>query len=783
MNDIKNTVHDEINIKDVIKTVGKYKYLIFLITFIFVIMGGIFAYMKPNIYSTNIVMEITENKKSNAGADFMMEALAGGSSANLSNEIEIIKSSLIMQKAISSLDLNISYFSKKNFKNLEYYKNSPFIVKINYLDKLLYNRSFTLTPIDENTFNLQIKQASSLSISGILKKIGISAYSESEKIVYDKDHNFNEEIDTDLFKITINKVYNLDNKEYSFKFSDNYTIYNSLKNSLTITQVSKGATILNVSIEGTNANRIKDILDAVYIKYKEEDIQRKNSEANLTLNFIDEQLSSINKNLNISATNLETFKEKNQFVELSDQAMKSTEQLSKYEGQVEELKTELNILLSLKEYIKSNTSLVGISITSVNFIDPTISSLLVKLQEETARKDSLLIDYTPIHPDIIKVNQNIKNLKNNIKITLDNNINQILNRKDSLDEIIAKYSKSITSLPKQEREYSKLTRLFKIDENIYSYLLQKKAESAILKSSTMSNTRLLDEGIINYNSIKPKRLMIVMISFILGLIVSLAYVFIREFFNNTISNSDDIERLSSVPIYGIVPEYKSQKSKKLVEEAYRSIRTNLQFLPKHEKSNVIAITSSVSGEGKTITTSNLAKVIAQSNKSVVVLDLDLRKSSVHKDFNLPNVIGISNYLSGQNTLDEITNFVVEDNVSVLTTGPLPPNPSELILGDKMKELIAILKEKYDYVLFDTPPVGLVTDAMILVNYADITFLVARAFYTRKEFVKNLDRLASEHHLNSFGIILNGVEIGEKYGYGYGSNYGYGYGNSKYYQDR
>ena len=198
---------------------------------------------------------------------------------------------------------------------------------------------------------------------------------------------------------------------------------------------------------------------------------------------------------------------------------------------------------------------------------------------------------------------------------------------------------------------------------------------------------------------------------------------------------------------------------------------------------IISVTSSVSGEGKTTIVAKLGEIISQTNKKVIVLDLDLRKASVHKEFNLPNNVGMSNYLTGQNSLEEVIKKSENEFVDIITTGPLPPNPSELILTEKMKNLLEELKKSYDYVIIDTPPVGLVTNALILMNYSDITFTIVRASYTRKEFIKNLDRLAKEHSHNHVGMILNGVEIGDKYGYGYGVSYGYGYGNGKYYENR
>lgn len=783
MNQTNIQHHDQIDLKDVIKTILRYKWSIIIVTFIFTFGSAIFAYVKPNIYSSSATIELMEDKKKSASpADFMLQAFDGGG-ANVDNEIEVIKSRFLAQKAFNLLNLKTRYFTTNKFREIELYKDSPFVVNSHFLDDLVYGKEFILTPIDENSFNLKIESISSYSIKGFLKNYGIIPYEEKDRVIYDKNHKYSQTINNPYFTLNIKKIHTLKNQEYRFKFMTNRDLYEFYKDNISVSQVSKKATILKLQFQDTSSLRAKEILNAVHEAYMNQEIEHKTKEANLTLSFIDRQLDSINARLKKSETKLEDFKEKNQVVGLGEQAIKTTEQLSEYEAKLEEMQTEINILSNLQQYIKTNQNLTGLTIGSVNFADPALGTLVTRLQEEATRKSTLLVDYTELHPDVQKVSQNISSLKRSIKAALRNNLRQLNQRKQSLQNVIGKFNKSIASLPKQERELSRLTRYYSIDEKIYSFLLEKKAETAILKSSTISNSRLLDSAVQNPLPIKPKRKLIVLVGVILGLIVGLALAFLREFFNNTIKNSDDIEKLCSIPLYGIIPQNKNKKTSKLVDEAYRAIRTNLQFLPKHEKSEVIAITSSVSGEGKTTISASLARIIAQTNKKVIVLDLDLRKASLHKEFNIPNNIGISNYLTNQNSLEEVIHHDETTNVDIITTGTLPPNPSELVLTDNMKEFIKILKEKYDYIIFDTPPVGLVTDAMILMNYADISFVVARASYTRKEFVKNLDRLSKEHNQNTFGMILNGVEIGEKYGYGYGSNYGYGYGNDKYYKDR
>ena len=780
VNQIQN---NEIDLKEVFKTIFRYKFSIIFITLLFMIGSVIFAYLKPNIYSASSTIELVEdNKQALDSADFMLQAFDGGS-ANVDNEIEVIKSRFLAQKAFAYLNLKTRYFTTRNYRVLELYKDSPFVVTSSFIDDLAYGKEFILTPIDDETFNLKIKAISPYNMIGLLKTAGLIDIEPSDKVFYNKIHRYNETINSEFFTINIKKLHTISNKEYSFYFMTNIQLFDQFKENISVAQLSPKATIIKLTYQDQSSLRAKELLDAIHKAYTNQEIEYKTKEANLTLSFIDRQLDSINARLKKSETKLEIFKEENNVIGLGEQAINTTQQLTDYEAKLEQIETELNILTNLNQYIKTNQDLTGLTIGAVNFADPALGTLVTNLQEQATNKSTLLVDFTELHPDVLKASQNISRLKRSIKTALSNNIRQLSSRRGSMKKVIAKFNRSISTLPKQEKELSRLTRHFGIDEKIYSFLLEKKAETAILQSSTISNSRLLDSAIEIEIPIKPKRALIVLVGIILGIIFGLVWAFFREFKNNTVKNSDEIEKITSIPIYGIIPRTKNKKTLKLAKEAYRAIRTNLQFLPNHTSSQIISITSSVSGEGKTTISANLAKVLGQANKKVVILDLDLRKSSLHNEFNIPNNIGISNYLTYQNTLEEVTIHIEDTNVHVITTGTLPPNPSELILTDRMKDMIAILKEQYDYVILDTPPVGLVTDALILMNYSDIVLLITRASYTRKEFVKNLNRLTQEHNQHTFGLILNSVEIGEKYGYGYGSSYGYGYGNDKYYKDR
>ncbi|MEA1914376.1 MAG: polysaccharide biosynthesis tyrosine autokinase, partial [Campylobacterota bacterium] len=766
------------------RTILRYKVSIILIALVFLVASSIFAYYKPNIYSSSTSLEIMdENNGGGDSTDFMLKAF-GGNTANIDNEIAVIKSRFIIQKALETLNLTTNYYRTNILnKKTEIYKDSPFIVNVDVLEDFAYAKTFELIPRSEDSFSLIIKPVAVYSIKNALAKLNIKQLEDVDKVVYNKVHKYGEEISTAWFTFTIDKINHIDSKHYSFNFVPKEVLFDNYARGLSVSQVSEYASVLSLSFQDNVSLRAKEILNAIAQSYMMQGIDQKTKVAELTLGFIDTQLDSINSRLKNSESNLEDFKMRNDVVDLGGKAALASTKVAEYEAQQLELQTEINILSNVKHFINKNEDLSGLTVGTINFADNTLGSLVSNLQTMTNTKNNLLIDFTELHPEVQKLTKNISSMRRSIKTALKSSLGQLYQRKTDLKRMIKKYSKSLESLPSQEKELARLSRPFNVNQKIYEYLLQKKAETAILKSSTISNARVLDAARDEWMPIKPKRKLIVLVGLILGLIVGIAFAFLREFMIYTVKNADEVEKLTSLPMYGVIPLNKDKITNNVFLEAFRNIRTNLQFLPGESKNQIISITSSVSGEGKTTITAALSEILARGDKKVLMLDLDLRKASLHKMFNLSNNIGMSNYLTLQNTLDEVIKETDIFGLEMITTGPLPPNPSELILTPIFEELLDRLKEKYDYIVIDTPPAGLVTDAVILMNYSDISFAVVRAEYTRKEFVKNIDRIAQDHSNNRMGIILNGTQIGAQYGYGYGASYAYGYGNAQYYQDR
>jgi capsular exopolysaccharide synthesis family protein len=344
--------------------------------------------------------------------------------------------------------------------------------------------------------------------------------------------------------------------------------------------------------------------------------------------------------------------------------------------------------------------------------------------------------------------------------------------KNHLLQAIEEQQQRLKEVPKQEQQLEQLSRHFMVNEKIYSYLLEKRAETAILASSTISNTRVVQKALPPSSPVKPNRKLIVLIGFILGLVLGVSQAVIRNFFDNTIKRNEDIERLTDIPLYGTLPVVKEPSRMPAYIEAVRSLWVNLAFVRGAKESKVIAVTSNISGEGKTFTIYHLSKMIAKSSAHrVIVLDMDMRRSTLHEKFHMHNTQkGVSTVLSGAYSVEEAIVQTSYDNLDVMFSGPKAPNPTRLIMSDAFESLIETLSRTYDYILIDTPPIGIVSDAMRIMHYADLVLFMVKAEYSKKEFIKTINRM-NEHEEVNLGIVLNGVDYTKSYYY-YGYKHDY-----------
>lgn len=763
---------DEIDIKEIVQTLSRYKWSIIFVTIIFLGGAAVYAYFSPNIYRATTTMKISsETARSIAGSDFMSAAL-GGEKLVFEDEFTLMKSRFLAKKALEDLDIGTRYFIEKSYRKTELYKDSPFIVSTESMEPDFYGKEIKLEPVSEESFRIYFKPSWKESL-----KYKIYSYLKlptQRPLEYDEIHRYGEKISTPWFVLTVQKVFDLDKGEYSFSVVPNDSMSWFIRGGIDAAPLSNFGSIVSVSFYDTVPLRAKEIVDAIVKAYNAEKIRLKSESANKTLNFIDSQLKAIHETLQKSATKLQSFKATHVIMNVEAKATATAAKLSELEAKLYEINTRISILENLLSYVESDKDINGIDMSSAQIVGPVISGLIQKLQTAVSMRNTLLIDYTELHPDVVKITEQISHLKSMLKESIKSSLNGFKARKSELLRRIREYKKALHSLPREEQQLTQLTRDFMVNEKIYSFLLQKRAETAIVEASKVSEVQVLDPALVPGSPIEPNRNRILAIGLLLGLVFGVLQAFIRKMMDNTVKSVEDLEKLTDLPVYGVIPFRSSRKMKSAYLESLRVIRTNLEFLATGGRSKLVTITSSIPQEGKSTTTAELAKIIAKSEKKVIVLDLDMRRSKLHELFKLPNKEGVSTLLAGKVTLREVIQHTRDDGLHVITGGPTPPNPSELLMSDSFKRIIKTLLGEYDYVLLDSPPIGLVTDAMTAMRMSDINLILIRAEYSKKDFLKRINHFVKEHDLKA-GIVLNAVKASSKtaaYGFGYGYNYGY-----------
>jgi capsular exopolysaccharide synthesis family protein len=395
------------------------------------------------------------------------------------------------------------------------------------------------------------------------------------------------------------------------------------------------------------------------------------------------------------------------------------------------------------------------------------------------KEEELATEYTDEYPELKTLRKQISTIRTQIQYNLNSlheNIGyenaNLLKRKDS-------YEADMKELPSKERELVNIRRNYEVKSKMYEYLLKKKAENNILQLSTFSDYQIIDNA---YNSnipIKPKRSLILFLSIFMGLTIGILLALLRYSRNTYIRHKEDIEKMTTLPIYGSIPYYKQKKNtinvntsvKSPYSESFRTLRTNLQFINQTAKSTSILITSTIAGEGKSTTAANLATILEMAKYKTILVNFDLRKPTLHKFFSTNNERGVSTYLSGQHTVEEIISPTEFANLDMISSGPIPSDPAELILSKQLPLLFEQLKEWYEYIIIDTAPIGIISDTKTLMQYSDLNLIIVREDYAKKEFIHTLEEMIEKHDFKNIGLILNASKAtGGEYGYGYSYEY-------------
>lgn len=565
--------------------------------------------------------------------------------------------------------------------------------------------------------------------------------------------------------------------------------------SLLITPTSKATSVVTVSLKNSNTQRGKDYIDKLLEMYNINANNDKNEVAQRTGEFIDERIDIISKELGSTERDLENFKRSAGITDLTSEAQIALTGNAEYEKKRVENQTQINLVMDLKKYLQGS----GYEVlpANVGLQDAGVAGAIDRYNEMVAERKRLLRTSTESNPAIVNLTTSIRAMRSNIQTTLDATLKGLEITKADLIREASRYSRRISDAPTQERQFVSIARQQEIKSGLYLMLLQKREENAIVLAAIANNAKIIDEAQADSTPISPKRMTIYLAALVFGIGIPVGVIYLIGLTKFKIEGRADVEKLTSLPVVGDIPlaDEKTgaiavfENQNNLMSETFRNVRTNLQFMLENGK-NVILVTSTVSGEGKSFISANLAISLSLLGKKVVIVGLDIRKPGLNKVFNLPKKeYGITQFLTNStvNLMDLVHHSDINKNLYILPGGTVPPNPTELLARDGLEKAVEILRKNFDYVILDTAPVGMVTDTLLIGRVADLSVYVCRADYTRKTEFTLINELAENNKLPNLCIVINGLDLQKKkygyyYGYGkYGKYYGYGkhYGYGEY----
>ncbi len=701
------------------------------------------------------------------------------SQQKVNNEIGILKSFNLNYRVMQKLpDFSVIYTSvgKRGIAETRLYKNAPFVVDYDSLDDQ--------TPAQRILIKILSEQKYTLELNGNNK--------------FEKELSFGERFNEKGFNFiiklrdTLRFKYNPDeSNKYYFFFSDPASLANTYRRKLSVNPVEEEASLVTITTSGFVPEQEADYLNTLMKVYLDFGLEYKNQTAAQTIDFIEKQLGTTSDSLKKAEDHLENFRLVNRLIDISREGTAVQNKLEEIDAEKTRLLLQKNYYEYLKEYIDSrheNTDIISPSIMGIT--DQLLIRLVGELSELQKQKRQLSINlYETAEPlRIIESNMEVAR-----KAILENISDGLLNIEkwiSATDIRLANVEREIRKLPSTERQMINIQRKFDINNTVYTFLLEKRAEAGIARASNVPDNRIIDyAGYFSSSRIKPKERQNSMVAIILGLLTPLILIMLIDYLNNKIIDKKDIEKVTSVPIMGYISHNSLKTELPVIEkpgstlsESFRSVRTNLKYFLKEVQCPVISVSSTITAEGKTFASANLAAILAMSGKKVLLVGLDLRKPRIHKVLGISNDCGLTNFLIGEAKFDDIVIKTAYDNLWYTPSGPVPPNPAELIETKGMEDFIEKSREKYDYIVIDTPPVAIVTDALLVSRFTDIYVFVVRQRYSSKNTLELIDELYKNGTLKNVGIIINDISISGYYGYGlrygyslgYGYNYGYNY---------
>lgn len=670
----------------------------------------------------------------------------------IENEIEILKSKTLMEQVVKDLQLWTTYTIVSEFRIKDIYGATPVRFDLISSSQPLAGQTIEITIIDENSFYL--KQPHSLAkyafTSQFKNRFGVWQLERTPEL---KNYLGS------TIRITLN---------------DPIAVTHSYLGAVNADISREQSTVVALAIRDQILGRAEDVLNRLIVVYNNAAITDKNRVAASTLRFIEDRLASITGELMSVEKDVEGYKSSRGLTDISSKSAIYLGNVQANDAKINEVTLQFQVINEIERYIKSSDN-SEMAPATVGITDPVLLNLIDKLMGLESQKDKLLATVPEGNPIFQPINRQINSTKKAIEENIKGIKSSLRVTQNQLNNFNSSFKASIREIPGQEREYISIKRQQSIKEDLYIYLLQKREEAAVSYASTISENRIVDSAY-SVGQEGVNRSYTYALALILGLILPASFIYVREALNNRVVSRKEIQTSISVPILGEVAFQKTTSNLvthdspgRLIAEQFRSLRTNLTYAHgKREGGRITLLTSGMPGEGKSFVTSNLGLALANAGRKTIILELDFRKPAIMKSFDLTNSTGLSDYLIGNASKEDIIQpSGVSPNLFIIGTGPLPPNPSELLEELEMDELISWLRLNFDEILIDTPPILVVTDAMVVARFSDVNLYVIRHGFTYKSQLDSVNQLWKEHKLQKMNIVFNGVEVkGAGYGYEY-----------------
>lgn len=744
------------------------KYLPYWPVFLITILIGIVAswlYLKAAIpvYEANATLIIKDEKKGNEESKLMESLNQISSKKIVENEVEVLQSRKLMKDVADKLNLYTPIYQEFYWKKrLAYYY-------------------FPVVAITVNPESLTLGQDIPISFD---EKTGEVILNEKERIQLDKPVStpYGELI---FIKNKKFQGYSGDGKFFLSVYPSRYLVP-SLQANLKVQPAGRLSSLVKLSYRDQIPERSENILNQLIYSYREAEVAEKNKLAKNTLDFVNERLGLIAKDLDTIQKKAQAYKSGSNAVDIGTQGQLYLQNVSENDQKLSGVNTQLSVLDQVESFIKTNNS-EGIIPSTLGVDDPLLSELLTKMNSLELEYQKGRATIGENNPKLLAIKDQIDKLKPSIVKNVESQRKSLYAIRDNLNATNRGYNSMLSRVPQKERQLIDITRDEQNKRNIYDFLLQKKEESEIAYSSTVADNKVVDSAEASNRPVSPKKKVIYLGSFLCMMILSMAVIAIREALNRKVMYRRDIEAITKIPVIAEINKEKSsgpfvikKGERSLVAEQFRKLRLSLSFMGVNEEHKKILLTSSISGEGKSFVAANLAISLTLTGKKVVIVDTDLNRPTQGKMFGMESFAGVADFLMGKGeVIDYIRKVPEYESLHLIPAGNLPDNPTELLLGDRTKELIDYLSLVFDYVIIDTSPIGLVTDGYLITTLCDATLFVVRHDYTPKIFIKRIDESNMINPIKNPGIIFNGLKqrgyVNSKYGYGYGYDYIYAYG--------